>query len=135
MFSWMSVGPHRYRIVGDVLYWWPCGEVTAEHARQVCQLFNSQRAAYGYVLWLINATQSLPVGLETRRVYASWMESSHCKLVSSVFNAPRPASTMAGLVLRAVQLRTDADMHVIQVESEAEAFAVLDAAREAIKAS
>lgn len=129
------MGSHRYRIAGDVLHWWPCGEVTAEHALQVCQLFNSQRAAYGYVLWLVNAAQSLPVGLETRRIYANWMASSHCKLVISVFNAPRPASTMANLVLRAVQLRTDADMRLTHVESEADAHAILTAARDAIKAS
>jgi hypothetical protein len=135
MFTWISVGPHRYRIAGDVLHWWPCGEVTAEHAQQVCQLFDAQRAAYGYVLWLVNATQSLPVGLDARRIYANWMATSHCKLVISVFNAPRPASTMATLVLRAVQLRTDADMQMTHVGSAAEALAILAAAREAIKAS
>jgi hypothetical protein len=63
------------------------------------------------------------------------MATSHCKLVISVFNAPIPASTMATLVLRAVQLRTDADMQMTNVGSEAEALAILAAAREAIKAS
>jgi len=135
MLTWISVGTHRYRIAGDVLHWWPCGEVTVEHALQVCQLFDAQRAAYGYVLWLVNAAQSLPVGPGTRRIYANWMATSHCKLVISVFNSPIPASTMATLVLRAVQLRTDADMQMTNVGSEAEALAILAAAREAIKAS
>jgi hypothetical protein len=127
--EWQAVGPHRYRIDDDVLHWCPSGEVTAEHASQVCRLFSQQADRFGYVLWLIDAAASLPVGTEARRVYAAWMEASTRPLYVAPFRSPMPAFTMASLVMRGVQLRGGALVYSQHSDTEAQARAYLDRMR------
>lgn len=133
MSAWQVVGPHRYRFEGDILYWSPTGEVTAEHAAQVCRLFDQQARSYGYVLWLVDGAGSLPVGAEARRVYAAWMEAATCPLYIAPFRAPVAATTMASLVLRAVQLRRGAAVYSQHSETEAQARGYLATVRQQLR--
>lgn len=123
------MGPHRYRIDEDVLFWCPSGEVTAEHASQVCKLFSQQADRFGYVLWLVDAAASVPVGNGARRVYAAWMEASTRPLYVAPFRSPVPAFTMASLVLRGVQLRGGALVYSQHSDTEEQARAYLDRMR------
>lgn len=133
MVSWQAVGPHRYRFEGDILCWTPMGEVTPEHATQVCRLFDQQAQKYGYVLWLVDAAGSLPVGVEARRIYAGWMETTSCPLYVAPYRAPVAASTMASLVMRGVQLRRGAMVYSQQSETEAQARGYLMTVRHQLR--
>lgn len=132
MSDWQPIGPHRYRIEDDIVFWCPDGEVAPEHAQAVCRLFDVQRARYGYVLWLIDAARSLPVGPDVRSVYAQWFTASAGRIAVAPFRAPIAASTMAALVVRAVQLRTQITVPSQPSNTEAEARAYLASMREQI---
>lgn len=133
MSGWQALGPHRYRFEGDILWWCPSGEITAEHAAQVCRLFDQQAQQYGYVLWLVDAAGSLPVGVEARRIYAAWMEAATAPLYVAPFRAPVAASTMASLVMRGVQLRRGAAVYSQQSDTEAQARAYLTTVRHQLR--
>jgi len=134
MSTWTPLGPHRYRIEGDVLFWCPGGEVAPEHATAVCELFMKLQKEFGYILWLIDATQSIPVPPETRRVYAQWMATSNCRLSVNAFQSSVAARTMADLVIRGVRLRAGVEVISNLYGSEAEAREALVAERTRLRA-
>lgn len=131
MSAWTPLGPHRYRIEGDVFFWCPGGEVTPEHATSVCQIFDLMQTQHGYILWLIDATLSIPLPPDSRRIYAQWMSSSNCRLSVNVFQTSVAARTMADLVIRGVRLRAGVEVtsHVYTSELEARAGLVGERAR------
>jgi hypothetical protein len=119
--GWEPLRIHRYRLEEDLLFWRPQGEVQASDAAGVCLLFSGLIARHGYVLWLIDAEMSIPVGFETRRTYVRWIEQAQGPLFVGAFRAQRPAATTAALVVRATRLLHGSQVYneVFPTESEA----------------
>lgn len=130
MDSWLACGPHRYRVDGDMLYWYPSGEVLPEHVDKVCALLRHIGAVHGYALWLIDALHSIPVGYESRRRYAHWLTNWQGAIYGAAFRAQLPAKTTAQLTTRAVQLSspTQLIMQTFDTESEARSYLSMQAA-------
>jgi len=134
MSDWQSLGPHHYRLEDDILFWRPNGEVISQHAHGVCLLFDRIVERHGYALWLVDARRSVPVGHESRRVYARWFEQhKNRSLVVAAFGAPLPAQTTAGLILRGVQLTQGVQVPMELCANEAMARAYLDVQRGSLR--
>lgn len=136
MSDWQVLGPHHYRMEDDILCWRPDGEVLPQHAQGVCQLFDRIVDRHGYVLWLVDGKRSVPVGFESRRVYARWLEQQKSgTLVVAAFGAPVPAQTTAGLILRGVQLVQGNHVDHQFCASESVARAYLEMRRGSLRAA
>ena len=118
MDDWIEVGPHHYHLEGDILYWRPSGEVLPAHVDHVCMLFRRIADEYGYALWLVDASRSVPVGFESRRRYAYWLSSWQGVLICASFHAPLAARTMASLTSRAVNLSSSTEIRLENFDSE-----------------
>jgi hypothetical protein len=101
------IGPHRYRIAGDVFEWAPEGEVLAEHAQRVCEILGRMLGLHGYVLWRVDARGSIPLGLEARRFYALWLIERRPLLALAAFghSSALPLTT-AKLTTQAVRIKS-----------------------------
>lgn len=134
MSEWESLGPHQYRVEEDLLFWRPNGEVTSEHAQGVCMLFDKLVERNGYVLWLIDAARSVPVGHDARCVYAAWLAAHpQCNLCVGAFSASIAAHTTASLTVRGVWLLKGIAIPMERFSSEAESRAYLDGHRQALR--
>ena len=133
--GWSAIGPHRYFLDQDLFRWSPSGEVHSDHARAVCELFDRQAAKYGYVLWLVNAKNSVPIGFETRRIYATHMRETHIRMAIASFGATLGARTTATLTAHAARLMTKSEIPLEDFDREDQARAFLIAQRERFKAS
>ena len=125
MDDWTALGPHRYRLDGDMLYWRPAGEVLPEHVDAVCALLRQITDQYGYALWLVDALRSIPVGYESRRRYLHWLTQWQGALFMAVFRATVPASTAADLTMRAVRMLTSSEIESKTFDTEAAAWTYL----------
>lgn len=135
MSDWQELGPHHYRVDGDILGWRPAGEVLPPHARGVCALFDRIVTRHGFVLWLVDARHSVAVGFESRRVYARWIEQQpRSTLIVAAFGVPPPAQTTAKLIVRGVQLAQGIHIDHGLFADEAAARAFLDERRSSLRA-
>lgn len=125
MDDWIDVGPHRYHLDGDMLFWCPSGEILPAHVDAVCTLLRQITNHHGYALWLVDALRSIPVGYESRRRYAHWLTPWQGALFGAAFRAPLPARTTAHLTLRAVRMRSSNELYIENFDTEAAARSYL----------
>ncbi len=125
MADWSRVGPHRYVLTDDMLFWRPDGGLLAEHAKIVCNLLGGIIQHHGYALWLVDAEHSLPLGHEARQIYASWLVQGHGRVAMASFRAKRLAQTTAVLVTRGIEMLAPRSLVYQACETETEARSYL----------
>jgi hypothetical protein len=115
------VGPHRYRVTGDLLFWRPVGPVLPEHAEVVCDLLGQLANDYGYALWLVDAEQSVAIGHSTRMIYARRLGQGQRPVALASFHAKVAAKTTAALLTRGIDLLAPGVLYYQTFATEAEA--------------
>ena len=118
------IGPHSYRIEGDLFWWQPRGQVLAEHARGVVAVIQELYNRYGYVLYLLDGREGKPLGADTRRIVVDALRPMQGALAMAAFGMGWAGRASGMLVFRAARLLTGLDFAVgfFSTEPEARAF-------------
>lgn len=128
--QWIEVGPHRYRIDDDMLYATPFGELSVEHVGRVCTLLESILRRKGYVLYLIDARNSVPIGYESRRAYVRWFQEVRPRIITCAFGSAQEPRATAVFITNAARMLVGVETVMHSAETEAEARAFLATERE-----
>lgn len=127
--NWQPIGPHRYRREDDLLYWQPDGEMTVEHIRAISAVFDELLARYGYVVYIIDARRSRPMGYDARREFVHWFDRSHPRFAAIGYGSPAEPRATAVLIVNAARLRGNREAVMHSAANEAEALILAEAER------
>ena len=131
--NWHPIGPHRYRFEEDYLRWQPEGEMTAEHVRSICLVFDGLLARHGYVIYVIDAKRSRPMGYDARRQFSQWFDVNRPRLAALGYGSGAEPRATAVLIVNAARLRGSREVVMHSVAREAEALALVTTERERFK--
>lgn len=129
-----SIGPHRYIIEDDLLFWQPCGEVTIEQAHIMNATIADAHRRNGYLLYLIDGRQARPLGAAARRIAVDGFRALVGTTSLAAFGTNMIVRTAAFLVLNAARLLSGLDIPSSFVDTEPEARAFLAAERARLQA-
>lgn len=126
----LSIGPHRYRVEGDLFLWRPCGEVLPDHARSVVAVVLEVYKRHGYVLYLLDGREGKPLGPETRRIVVDGLRPMYGSLAMAAFGLNGLSRVSGILVFSAARLLTGRDFPIKFSSTEAAARVFLNEYRD-----
>lgn len=132
---WQKLGPHRFAIDADTLLWAPAGEISVEQGDQISDNFVRLARRYGYVLILIDGSDSPPLRYEVRRIYADKIHRHSVRLAVGVYGGRPTSRAIAMLTFHAVRLLTKMEIEIRYTATEAEARAFLASQRTRLSGS
>jgi hypothetical protein len=133
--TWEDSGTHRFAQSGDVLRWELHGPVLLADVLDLWRRNSLIRARYGYALLLIDGRDAGTMVAEARRQVVEFRRKEPDSLGQVAVFGVRPLSrVLLELVSRALYLVVKREAAVNLCASEADAWAVLEAARVKLQA-
>lgn len=127
---WHSIGLHRYRIEGDLLFSVANGDIGAEEIILLCEQLLLIYNQYGYVYEIVDATNGGAMSAEARRRNADWHRQNAIQGDAVVFGANRLLRTVFALLTNALRLLTHNNLQIQFVATESDARAFVTAHRQ-----
>lgn len=125
MEPWQSIGKHRIRIEGDVIFVETQGEATGPEVITLCEHMLKIHQQYGWVFQIVDARSAGVMSTEARRQNAEWYRTHHLDLEAFVFGASFVVRTLFTLFMNAIRLLGSRQARVYFVENEAKARALV----------
>jgi hypothetical protein len=127
--DWQQLGPHRYRLEGEILNWQPCGVVEAEHAEAVTAILVSQGKKYGAVYILMSGQQLLRITPAARAACARELKGRRVAIIIGFYGAGLVARTALTMIVRGAAVLSNTTVCTLFADTEAAARAYLAAER------
>lgn len=129
MKDWQEVGPHRYWVEGDRLFWQSHGALFLQHMETHVQCVLAIIETTGHAYVCIDQTNQLPFLPAARKAWITGLHQHVGKFSSAFFGGSTVTRVVDRLMFRALHLvfGNTADVHV--ANSESDAWACLEQAR------
>lgn len=98
------IGSNRVFLEEDIIFWMTGDEVTAADAQRGHELFDHNRAQYGYVCLLGDIRQLRTLSSEMRRLHTDWHRLHSPYFSVALFGGSTLARTLVRLLFSAAQL-------------------------------
>lgn len=128
--QWRSLGRHRYRIEGDLLFSVANGDIGAEEIILLCEQLLLIYNQYGYVYEIVDATNGGAMSAEARRRNADWHRQHAIQGDAVVFGANILLRTVFTLLTNALRLLTHSNLQIQFVATESDARSLVTAHRQ-----
>jgi hypothetical protein len=128
MSDWQSIGPHRYRFQGEVLYFEPHGEVTPSQAAAWLDVLVSHFERQGRGFLMVNARAIKPPSRYVRRMFLSRVRERGLRPRIVGFGVNRIVRAVARTILALARRLLGLQLDVSLYATEAEAWAHVDRA-------
>jgi hypothetical protein len=123
MLAWLTVGPHRYYVDGDVVYFRMMGVLEEDHTVQLLAAVDGVLGHSSHVLLLIDGTHAHNLAPEARRRYAEWLrQASNPKRAAIFFRANGEMKAFLALARRGGELLSSNHSGIEIVDDEAAAW-------------
>ena len=130
--DWQHVGPHRYYVRDDVLFWAGDGRMTPPDLMALFDLRIGLQRKYGHVFAIIDASRLLAVPNETRRLAVEFRPDPPLRGLVIIFGAGLIVRTTITLIIGAARLFGRTDLRTLHfVDDEAACWQLLDRERAA----
>lgn len=124
--EWLTLGPHHYRVCGDIFEWSPRGIVELEHARQFVALTLAHSSPLSYLAILSDGQKLSPLSSQVRACYVQAIRSNrHLKFRFVVFGAPWLTKVSQTLAVRAAARLANLSMVFRHVATREQGLALL----------
>lgn len=124
MQQWQELGPHRFRIEGDVLFAIAVGELDADSILYLCEKLLQVYKEHGFVYEIVDATRAGAMSAEARRKNAEWHRHNRIEGEVVVFGASLLLRTVFSLLINALSIlgRSRVLLHFVATEDDARAW-------------
>ncbi len=121
---WQSIGRHRYRIEGDVLFAVAIGDINEEEIIFICEQLLVIYQRHGFFYEIVDATHGGAMDPAVRRRNAEWHRDHQMRGEAIVFGASLFLRTILTLFTNAIRLleRNEIHSHFVATESDARAW-------------
>lgn len=121
---WQQVGPHRFRIEGDIIHWQFSGEVTLEHVQVGTTASDAIYESHGRCLTLMNAGGVTRMTSEARRYLGQRSKQRRYESPLAIFNAGLMGIVISRLLSSVARLvrGTEPNFSIHKTEADARAW-------------